>query len=111
MYIDDNYVGDIDEDWNHQIDTSNLQLHKASDGKTYCINGTHPKYPCMMNDHLINTIKMIKRLSEEGLVVENSFIPVDFDMASPPTSIYGDEVLNYLKYNRYIKEAKKRKIL
>ena len=111
MYSNDNYIGGVDGEWADNTDRWwTPELHKCADGTIKCINGTHPKYDCMMNDHLLNTIKWIEKKAENGIIIENSFMPPDLDMLSPPTSIYGDEVLRLYKYNRYIKEAKKRKI-
>jgi|TARA_R110000796_G_scaffold230691_1_gene348385 hypothetical protein len=75
------------------------ELHHAKNGKTYCINGTHPKYLSMMNDHLINTIRYIENNADFGIAITRL-----------GETFYGKEAKDKMNYQLYTKEAKKRKL-
>lgn len=62
----------------------------------------------MDDRHLINTMRLIRRRSVEGLVVRRGSIGIDGDMYYDEDHLYGYEALDCLNYENYEIEFKKR---
>jgi hypothetical protein len=64
----------------------------------------------MDDRHLINTIKMLERRAEKGLTIARAygFCFDACDYCYDEEVLYGQDALDYLDYDEYIKEVERR---
>jgi hypothetical protein len=74
------------------------KLHKMKNGESIALKD-------MSNKHLINTIKLYQRKAKKGLSVSyGGYCPMYYD----EDVIYGNEALQILDYDEYLKELNSR---
>ena len=78
-------------------------LHETKNGRKIPISK-------LEDDHLKNIIKWIERRAAEGVQVVFGGGSCAEDMWADVEYLYGDEAKEYLNYDVYMQEAKKRKI-
>lgn len=64
----------------------------------------------MSDQHLINTIRYLKRCAHEGIIIQSGGGDCPEDFWYDEDIIYGDEALKHVHYDVYVKELSRRKI-
>lgn len=78
----------------------------------YTRDGNAIKISKMSKSHLMNTIHMIKREAEKGIVVPYGGGSFDIeDMHYEEVTLFGEEAEYYMDLHEYIDEAKRRGLL
>jgi hypothetical protein len=85
-------------------------LHKTKDGRILDVRGNSPQYPLMEDQHLLNTILWIERQAEKGFIIRSGG-GIGQDCWYEEDEYHGKSALKFLRYKKYLKEAKKRGLI
>ena len=79
--------------------------HKTKEGKKILISE-------MDDNHLLNTIALIKRMAKEGITFRSGSINFGYnDCYYDEEILFGKDAKEHLNYKRYKQEAKKRGLI